>query len=195
LKKHNKKFDIGKNNRNGINKSNSFSRNEIDFNEIEIIHKENEDIKNISYCKDQDLIFKSNNNNLKDSENDNVNINKQTKFKNIKNNIDNYEIKNLLKDEFLINFNNLFTQIDSDIICSDEQKKSTDENSYIFNDNTIDQKYNINEQNNTLNSINNEELCLNHPNNINQLGLMLQNNNIEFEIKNKINDNTLLDFP
>ena len=196
LKKHNKKFDFGKNNRNGINKSNSFSKNEIDFYENEFINKENKDIKNISILKDQDLIFTSNNSNLKDSGNDIVNINNQPKVINIQNNIDNYEIKNLLKDEFLINFNNLFTQIDSDIICSDEQKKSTDENSYLFNDNTIHQKYNINEQNNTLNSINNEELCLNNANNINQLGLMLQNNNIEFEIKNKINDDTyLLNFP
>ena len=102
LKKHNKKTDIGKNNRNGINKSNSFSKNENDFNENEIINKENEDIKNISFFKDQNLIFKLNNNNLKDSGNDIVNINNQSKVKNIKNNIDNYEIKNLLKDEFLI---------------------------------------------------------------------------------------------
>lgn len=54
LKKHYKKsgksnFDIGKNNRNDINKSNSFSKNEIGFNENEIIQKENEDIKNIFF--------------------------------------------------------------------------------------------------------------------------------------------------
>ena len=88
LKKHNKKFDFGKNNRNGINKSNSFSKNEIDFYENEFINKENKDIKNISILKDQDLIFTSNNSNLKDSGNDIVNINNQPKVINIQNNID-----------------------------------------------------------------------------------------------------------
>ena len=204
LKKHYKKsgksnFDIGKNNRNDINKSNSFSKNEIGFNENEIIQKENEDIKNIFFLKDKNILFKSNNNNLKDSGNEITDINNQTEVKNIENNIDNNEIKNLVKDEFLVNFSNIFNQIESDIICSDEQKKSTDENSYFFKENTIHQKYNINEKyniDNTLNSINNEDLCTNNPNNINQLGLMIQDNNIEFEIKNKIGDDTYsLDFP
>jgi uncharacterized Zn-finger protein len=204
MKKHNKKseksnFDNEKNNRNDINKSNSFSKNEIGFIENEIINKGNEDIINISFLKNQNIIFKSNINDSKDSGNDITNINNQTEFKNIENNIDNNEIKILVKDEFQANFSNIFNQIDSDFICSDEQKKSTDENSYLFNDNTLHQKYNINEQNNignTLNSINNEDLCINHPNNINQLGLMSPNNNIELEIKNKINDDTyLLNFP
>jgi hypothetical protein len=204
LKKHYKKsgksnFDIGKNNRNDINKSNSFSKNEIGFNENEIIQKENEDIKNIFFLKDKNILFKSNNNNLKDSGNEITDINNQIEVKNIENNIDNNEIKNLVKDESLVNFSNIFNQIESDIICSDEQKKSTDENSYFFKENTIHQKYNINEKyniDNTLNSINNEDLCTNNPNNINQLGLMIQNNNIEFELKNKIDDDTYsLDFP
>ena len=183
LKKHHKKsenskFDIGKNNRNGFNKSNSFSKSEINFKENEIINKGTGDIKDIILLKDQDIIFK--NNNLKDS-------------KNIKNNIDNNEIKNLIKDEVLINLSNIFDQLDHDIIFSEKQKKSTDENSYLFNDNTILQKYNIYEKNNidnSLNSINNEDLCLNNFTNINQFGLMAENNNIEFQIKKKINNDT-----
>ena len=204
LKKHNKKseksnFDNGKNNINDINKSNSFSKNEISFKENDIINKGNEDIKNISFLKDQNIIFKSNNNNLKDSGNDKTNINSQSEVKKIENDIDNNEVKNLVKDEFLINLNNIFNQIDPDIMCLDDQKKLTDEDSYLFNDNTILQKYNIYEQNNNdhaLNSVNNEDLCLKNTNNVNQLGLSIQNNNIEFEIKNKIDDDSyFLSFP
>jgi len=188
LKKHHKKsekskFDIGKNNRNGFNKSNSFSKSEINFKENEIINDGTGDIKDIILLKDQDIIFK--NNNLKDSNN-------------IKKYIDNNEIKNLIKDEVLINLSNIFDQLDHDIICSEKQKKSTDENSYLFNDNTILQKYNIYEKNNidnSLNSINNEDLCLNNFTNINHFGLMAENNNIEFQIKKKINNDTFsIDF-
>ena len=206
LKKHDKKsekskFDIGKNNRDCINKNNSFSKNEINFKENEIINKGTEDIKDITLLKDQDIIFK--NNNLKHSRNDAVNSNSNSnsnkiEFNIIKNNIDNNEIKNLIKDEDLINLSNIFDQFDHDIICSEKQKKSTDENSYLFNDNTILQKYNIYEKNNidnSLNSYNNEDLCLNNFTNIYQFGLMTENNNIEFQIKKKINNDTFsLDF-
>lgn len=200
LKNHIKKFEKSKfefeANKNEINKSYT---NEIDFKGIETINIGNIFNDNKTFFKDQDIKIKSNNNNIKNNGNEIINNNNQIEVKNIKISNDNDELKILEKDEFLINLNNIFNQIDPDIICIDEQKKSTDETSFLFNDNNNVQKYNIYEQNNidnTLNSINNEDFYLSNLNNANKLGLMLQNNNIEFKIKNKLDDFTcLLGFP
>ena len=204
LKKHIKKFEkskfeFGSNNKKEINKSNS---NEIDFKGIESINIGNVFNNNKTFLKDQDIKIQSNNNNIKNNGNDIINNNNQVEVKNIKISNDNDELKILEKDEFLINLNNIFNQIDPDIICIDEQKKSTDETSFLFNDNNNvnnAQKYNIYEQNNvdnTINSINNEDFYLSNLNNENKFGLMLQNNNIEFKIKNKLDDFAcLLGFP
>lgn len=198
LKNHIKK--LGKGDKNEINKSNSFSKNEIDFKGIERINIGNEFDENKAFLKKQDTLLKSNNNNLKYSGNDNIINNNQIEVKNKKNKFDNNEIINLEKDHVMNNLSNIFNQIDSDIIALNEQKRSTYENSYLFNDNNIFQKYNICEQNNAYNTpnlFNNEDLYLNNPNNINKLELMFQNNNIELEIKNKVNDDDtyLLVFP
>ena len=195
LKNHIKKSE---NSNFDINKRNSSYKNEIDSKENENIIKGNEVNENKTFLKEQDTVNKQNIYNLKNSGNVLINNNNQKEIINLQNNIDN-AFKILEKDEVLINFRNIINQQDSDIIFIDEQKKSTDENSYLFNDNTIPQKYNFYEQNNienTLNSFNNEDVCINNLNNVNKFGLIQENNNVELDFKNKIDENTyLLGFP